>query len=128
MYIFGNMYNDLRKLWLTCLIVSVLLVDLDVAGHDQTGLQSEVYAAAKLIHGHHTAIQPGHPDQHALKHIHAERVVQAWNKTGMEMIVRRKEGMGFYVALNSLGYIATSIETRKREEIPFSSQTVPMGL
>ena len=40
---------------------------------------------------------------------------------------REIEGMGFYVAFNSLGHIAT-VETRNQEEIPFPSQIAPRGL
>ena len=41
----------------------------------------------------------------------------------------RKEGIGFYVAFNSLGHIdRDEIETRNREEIPYSSRIVPRGL
>ena len=38
-----------------------------------------------------------------------------------------KEGMGFYVAFNSLGHIAT-VETRNQEDIPFPSRIAPRGL
>ena len=40
----------------------------------------------------------------------------------------RKEGIGFYVAFNSLRSYRDEIETRNREEIPYSSRIVTRGL
>ena len=52
-------------------------------------------------------------------HLLTTNDTQSWRKK------RRKEGMGFYVAFNSLD---DETETWNREEIPFSSRIVPRGL
>ena len=53
-----------------------------------------------------------------------EFMIQSWQmlcRHQLNSIHRTKEGMGFYVALNSLGHIATT-ETQNREEITLSSR------
>ena len=68
---------ELRLHWQrTCLVVSLLVEDLDRFRHEESTLYGLIDPSTELVHLNHVTLLLRYPVQQRLKHVYTERVVQ----------------------------------------------------